>query len=124
MPPLSKSGTPTLPFHFRSSLVLAARQFPRNRAATVGFVILLAICLAAAFAPWVAPFDPIQIKLSMKLKPPSLEHLMGTDHFGRDVLRARHLHATAARLAVDADAHLHFVRGDLERRLARGGHGA
>jgi ABC-type dipeptide/oligopeptide/nickel transport system permease subunit len=85
MPPLSKSGTPTLPFHFRSSLVLAARQFPRNRAATVGFVILLAICLAAAFAPWVAPFDPIQIKLSMKLKPPSLEHLMGTDHFGRDI---------------------------------------
>jgi peptide/nickel transport system permease protein len=64
---------------------LAARQFPRNRAATIGLTILLLICLAAAFAPWVAPYDPIQIKLSMKLKPPSLEHLMGTDHFGRDV---------------------------------------
>jgi peptide/nickel transport system permease protein len=74
-----------LPFKFRGSLVLAARQFPRNRAALVGFCILLLICLTAAFAPLIAPYDPVQIKLSMKLKPPSLEHLMGTDHFGRDV---------------------------------------
>ena len=79
------AAVPPLPFHFRGSLVLAARQFPRNRAAMVGFVILVLICLAAAFAPLVAPYDPVQIKLSMKLKPPSLEHLMGTDHFGRDV---------------------------------------
>ena len=75
----------TLPLQFRGSLALAAGQFPRNRAATIGLVILLAICLTAALAPWVAPYDPIQIKLSMKLKPPSFEHLMGTDHFGRDI---------------------------------------
>jgi len=74
-----------LPLQFRGSLARAARQFPRNRAATIGMAILLAICLASAFAPWVAPYDPIQIKLSMKLRPPSFEHLMGTDHFGRDV---------------------------------------
>jgi peptide/nickel transport system permease protein len=74
-----------LPLQFRGSLALAARQFPRNRAATIGMAILLTICLTSAFAPWVAPYDPIQIKLSMKLKPPSFEHLMGTDHFGRDI---------------------------------------
>jgi peptide/nickel transport system permease protein len=79
------AATPALPFQFRGSLVLAARQFPRNRAATIGLVVLLCVCLAAIFAPWVAPYDPVQIKLSMKLKPPSLEHLMGTDHFGRDI---------------------------------------
>jgi peptide/nickel transport system permease protein len=79
------TAVPPLPFQFRGSLVLAARQFPRNRAALLGFFVLLLICLAAIFAPYVAPYDPIQIKLSMKLKPPSLEHLMGTDHFGRDV---------------------------------------
>lgn len=73
------------PLKYRGSLALAASQFPRNRAATIGFVILLLICLATAFAPWVAPYDPVQIKLSMKLKPPSFEHPMGTDHFGRDV---------------------------------------
>jgi ABC-type dipeptide/oligopeptide/nickel transport system permease subunit len=75
----------SLPFQFRGSLALAARQFPRNRAAALGAVFLLLICLAAASAPLLAPYDPIQIKLAMKLKPPSFEHLMGTDHFGRDV---------------------------------------
>jgi peptide/nickel transport system permease protein len=86
MAPLDTSATRALPhLQFRGSLALAVRQFPRNRAATIGFVILLAICLTAAFAPWVTPYDPIQIKLSMKLKPPSFEHLMGTDHFGRDI---------------------------------------
>jgi ABC-type dipeptide/oligopeptide/nickel transport system permease subunit len=70
---------------FAGSLVLAARQFPRHRAAMIGLVLLLLVCLAAILAPWVAPYDPIQIKLSAKLKPPSLEHWLGTDHFGRDI---------------------------------------
>jgi peptide/nickel transport system permease protein len=71
---------------FAGSLVLAARQFPRHRAATIGLACLLLITLATLLAPWIAPYDPIQIKLSMKLKPPSFEHWLGTDHFGRDVL--------------------------------------
>jgi peptide/nickel transport system permease protein len=89
--------TQALPFQFRGSLVLAARQFPRNRAATAGAVLLL--CLAAIFAPLIAPFDPIQIKLSLKLKPPSLEHLMGTDHFGRDIF-SRMLYGARTSLSV------------------------
>src|SRR5260370_11040384 len=67
------------------SLRLAARQFPRHRAAMLGLIFLALICLAAVLAPWIAPYDPVQIKLSAKLKPPSFEHLLGTDHFGRDV---------------------------------------
>ena len=70
---------------FAGSLRLAARQFPRHRAAMVGLVCLVTICLAAALAPVIAPYDPVQIKLSAKLRPPSFEHLLGTDHFGRDV---------------------------------------
>src|SRR5262249_45494560 len=71
--------------HLAGSLVLAARQFPRHRAAVVGLVVLVLICLAAILAPLVAPYDPVAIKLSAKLKPPSFEHWLGTDHFGRDV---------------------------------------
>ena len=67
------------------SLRLAARQFPRHRAAMLGLICLTLICLAAVLAPWIAPYDPVQIKLSAKLKPPSFEHWLGTDHFGRDV---------------------------------------
>jgi peptide/nickel transport system permease protein len=72
-------------FRFASSLVLAARQFPRHRAAMAGLLFLLVICLLTILAPAIAPYDPIQIKLSAKLKPPSLEHWLGTDHFGRDI---------------------------------------
>jgi ABC-type dipeptide/oligopeptide/nickel transport system permease subunit len=91
--------THSLPFQFRGSFVLAARQFPRNRAATVGALFLLLICLGAIFAPLIAPYDPIQIKLSMKLKPPSFEHLMGTDHFGR-VIFSRMLYGGRTSLSV------------------------
>jgi peptide/nickel transport system permease protein len=65
---------------------LAARQFLRNRAATIGLVCLALLCLAAIAAPSIAPFDPVQIKLSAKLQPPSWTNWLGTDHFGRDVL--------------------------------------
>jgi peptide/nickel transport system permease protein len=90
---------PSAPFQFRGSFVLAARQFPRNRAATVGAIFLLLICLGALFAPWIAPDDPIKIKLAMKLRPPSLEHLMGTDHFGRDIF-SRMLYGARTSLSV------------------------
>ncbi len=71
---------------FASGLRLAARQFRRNPVATLGLLILVLMCLAAIFAPWVAPYDPIQIKLSAKLQPPGAAHWLGTDFFGRDVL--------------------------------------
>ncbi len=69
-----------------SGMNMAIQQFTGNRAALSGIAILFAMCLAAAFAPWVAPYDPTVINLSAKLSPPSLEYLLGTDHFGRDVL--------------------------------------
>jgi peptide/nickel transport system permease protein len=81
------------------SLVLAARQFPRHRAALVGLLFLLAICLLTVLAPAIAPYDPVQIKLGAKLKPPSLEHWLGTDHFGRDVF-SRLIHGGRTSLSV------------------------
>lgn len=85
--------------HFAGSFRLAARQFPRHRAAVVGLVCLAVICLGAALAPWIAPYDPVQIKLAAKLKPPSFEHWLGTDHFGRDVF-SRMLHGGRTSLSV------------------------
>ncbi len=62
------------------------RQIRRNRFALVGFVLLAAMILMAVCAPWVAPADPNKIALTGGLKPPSAEHLLGTDELGRDVL--------------------------------------
>lgn len=61
-------------------------QFFRNKAAVVGGIIIAFYIFIAAFAPLLAPFDPYEIKLENKLQSPSLEHWMGTDDKGRDIL--------------------------------------
>lgn len=48
--------------------------------------ILLAIVLMTIFAPWLAPYDPLQIDMSNRLADPSWAHPLGTDALGRDVL--------------------------------------
>jgi nickel transport system permease protein len=52
--------------------------------AALGLVGLLG--LAAVLAPWIAPHDPNAVELARKLEPPSGQHLLGTDHLGRDLL--------------------------------------
>lgn len=44
------------------------------------------VMLAAIFAPQIAPYDPNNVILEMKLQPPSGAHWLGTDHLGRDIL--------------------------------------
>ncbi len=52
----------------------------------IGLTGFAMIVLAAIFAPFVTPYDPIALDLANALRPPSFAHLMGTDHLGRDVL--------------------------------------
>jgi len=52
----------------------------------VGLVITVITVLSAAFAPWVAPYDPLAQDLSVALEPPGAEHWLGTDQLGRDLL--------------------------------------
>jgi len=54
--------------------------------ATAGLVIVILFFLTALFAPWLAPHDPDEQDLSFVLKPPTSNHLLGTDEFGRDIL--------------------------------------
>ncbi|HIZ94538.1 MAG TPA: ABC transporter permease [Candidatus Flavonifractor avicola] len=48
--------------------------------------ILLAIILMTVFAPWLAPYDPLEVRMEDQLLPPCLAHPLGTDALGRDVL--------------------------------------
>jgi len=69
----------------RTSLVW--RAFRRNRLAVLGLVILTVTAGSAVFAPWVAPADPLAMRLDQNLRPPaSPGYVLGTDNFGRDVL--------------------------------------
>jgi peptide/nickel transport system permease protein len=61
------------------------RRVVRERKAFVGLAILLMLGLVAAFAPWLAPYDPDASGFGIML-PPSRAHPMGTDSFGRDLL--------------------------------------
>lgn len=49
-------------------------------------VIALLLFILALLAPWIAPHDPVKVNLLQKLKDPSAEHWLGTDHLGRDNL--------------------------------------
>ena len=48
--------------------------------------ILLAILAMTIFAPWLAPYDPTEVNMKIRLLDPCREHLLGTDSLGRDVL--------------------------------------
>jgi peptide/nickel transport system permease protein len=52
----------------------------------LGALVLAAMLAAAVFAPWLAPYDPLETNYSAVVRPPSGAHLLGTDQFGRDVL--------------------------------------
>ena len=57
------------------------------RAKLIFFTILVLILLViAAFARKLCPYDPDIQDLLMVQKPPSAEHIMGTDRYGRDML--------------------------------------
>jgi ABC-type dipeptide/oligopeptide/nickel transport system permease subunit len=51
-----------------------------------GSVLLAMVLVMVCFAQWVAPYDPAAQDLINRLRPPSAEHWLGTDHLGRDVL--------------------------------------
>jgi peptide/nickel transport system permease protein len=64
-----------------------------------GLVVIVLMGVCALFAPWVAPYDPLAIDFAAMLSPPSVEHWLGTDSFGRDVL-SRIIYGARTALAI------------------------
>ncbi|HYQ61075.1 MAG TPA: ABC transporter permease [Desulfatiglandales bacterium] len=57
-----------------------------NKMLVIGGVVLMAMISTALLAPLLAGYDPLKMDFSSVLAPPSSKHLLGTDHFGRDIL--------------------------------------
>jgi len=63
----------------------------RDRSGAVGLLILTIVVLAAVFAPAIAPYNPLEVDLSISRLPPgwreggTWSHPFGTDSLGRDI---------------------------------------
>lgn len=62
------------------------RRFRRKRLALAAGAVILVLVLAAAFAPWIAPYSPSAPDYQHILAGPSWGHPFGTDAYGRDIL--------------------------------------
>jgi len=64
--------------------VLLRRLFGR-RFVLAGAAILVVVTMAALLAPWIAPYEPMALKVLDRLQSPRAAHWFGTDELGRDV---------------------------------------
>ena len=74
------------PQAIRSPLAEFWRRFRQKRVALAAGIVILLIVLAAALAPWVAPYSPSAPDYRNLLSGPSWVHPFGTDAYGRDIL--------------------------------------
>ena len=71
----------------------------RHMLGAIGLVIMVLFVLAALLADFIARYDPLSVDSLQRLAPPSAQHWLGTDSFGRDVW-SRIIHGARISLAV------------------------
>jgi peptide/nickel transport system permease protein len=71
-----------------SQWAIAGRRFRRNRIAIMGLAFMVFLSVVTLLTPLIAPFDPAEQGdiVATRYLDPSLDHWMGTDKFGRDIL--------------------------------------
>lgn len=62
------------------------QQLKEDKLAVTGAMIILSLMIIVILAPHITPYDPIELDLENRLASPDINHLMGTDNLGRDVL--------------------------------------
>ncbi len=62
----------------------ALARLLRNYLAVAGFIVIVIMVLLALLAPWIAPYPYEEQNLLLGATPPSAQHWLGTDIFGRD----------------------------------------
>jgi peptide/nickel transport system permease protein len=62
------------------------RMLGRHVTTIIGGVLLMTLVVLSLAAPLLTQYDPIDLNVVERLRPPSAEHWFGTDAFGRDIL--------------------------------------
>nr|WP_231514957.1 nickel transporter permease [Oceanobacillus salinisoli] len=70
-----------------------------NKSAVIGGGLILFFIFVTIFGPLFTPYSPNTQDMVNKLQPPSSEHWLGTDNFGRDIF-SRLIHGTGLTLIV------------------------
>jgi peptide/nickel transport system permease protein len=76
------ASTPYMPAR-RPSFV---RRLLANRSFLIGVILVGFVFLLAVLANVIAPYDPLKGAFRSRMAAPSMQHWMGTDQFGRDIL--------------------------------------
>ncbi|MEQ8676115.1 MAG: ABC transporter permease [Aggregatilineales bacterium] len=77
----------------------ALRRFAKHRLSLLGLLMIILFIIGGIAAPQLTPYEPDGFDLRATLADPSADHLLGTDHLGRDVL-TRLLYGTRISLFV------------------------
>ena len=64
----------------------AFARLRKNKLAMIGLVVIIFMVIIALLTPWIAPYSYEEQNLNLGATPPSAEHWLGTDVFGRDQL--------------------------------------
>jgi peptide/nickel transport system permease protein len=94
----------TLPWYAPPRVAHTLRQAKRYPLVPLS-ILAIVLVIPALFASQIAPFDPLKGSLAKRLKPPvwqeggSIEHPLGTDKLGRDIL-SRLIHGARVSLMV------------------------
>ncbi len=84
-------GSEALPYEMRAATHGLFRELRTDRPALLAAIFLTIVVIAAVFAPWLAPFGPVEGNPSTADIPPvwaggTWDHVLGTDMQGYDVL--------------------------------------
>ena len=76
------------------------RRFKKSKGAVIGLVLFTIIAVALLAADLIVPYEQATKQdFTMRLKPPSVQHLFGTDGYGRDAF-ARLLHGGRTSMSI------------------------
>ncbi|WP_062763492.1 ABC transporter permease [Falsirhodobacter sp. alg1] len=93
--------------------------FRRRPFFTLACLVVLFFIACAAFASWIAPYDPLAQSIDAMMQPPGGDHLLGTDSYGQDIL-SRIIHGARYALLIGLGSVLLGATGGLILGVAAG----